>query len=736
MTYAAWLHELEAPAVASFSPSVANLIRLREIGAPLLPGFVVMPEAVYAFFLEPKLRRSLERTLSDYNPKKAALLAHAAKVVVKTIAEASGPASFKREIAPYLDHLERQLLLGKDATLELELSLPAYDLHHRVSVKSWPDFVKGFTALLLPLFSAQALHARLESESPIVPSLGCVLVRVAREVSFSGIAQQFDPERMDGSTIYVDVHPHHRPHADAHNPEVHRFDAKSLLPLERRTGTARFKRQINGKHSKTTPMHSPHMLDEVAQLRIARLVRASRQLFPDPHCLVWQYAGEHLAITEVVPVHEGAVVRETRALLPSEPVPIGIGRSLNLGVVTGPAHILTTRDDLAQLKEGEIAVVESLANRDYQGLIGCAAIVSETGMEHGVEAELAIRLGVPAVGSLVSARAQVVNGQLITVDGTSGTVYPGRYLAMKNLSAPGEHPALATQLLLDLEDPLNLPKSLDEMAGIGLLRGEFLLELAGLHPKMILDRGLEAEYHAVLSETLEHVARAIYPRPLTYQLHDIRSDSALAQLHTQRHEPNPKLGKHGARRILSDSSLLELELDVISGLRARGLDSIRILVPGVRAEAEVGAIVRQLQWFWPGEESLPDLWLRIAAPALTIRASGLGAYPIAGVYLDIPAISELIVGIDRGNYEVGHHAQQDEPAVLESITKAVRDYRNEGLGCVLIAEDEWLHPTVTEVGIEAGVQAVVVKVADVQESRQLLGSIEQRILLEHARSVD
>lgn len=729
MTYVTWLHRVNPAEREQAGLAVTNLLDLQRAGIPMLPAFVILPAATRAIFLQKKLRQVIEGAMREHAPKKASLFAGIAKDIQKAVKATILPADLKQELSFHLDGLEEQVMHRPGSEMRIELSIAGTEHHHYAACTTFADFQKALLELLLPAFSKEDLFRRVEGGESVIPTFGSIVVRFAKTTEASGTIQNYDPERHDGETLYIVAHQHHR-HQHGLHGDVYRFDRKSILPLSSHAKTARFRVTHDGKHHKPSTRHEGTVLNEEQQLRLARLGKTASELFPDSQRFTWVLSDNHFFFTGVEAVSNPA----DPAMFVSETMPIALGHGLNLGLVTGIARVITSKGDQKLLTTGEIAVLSAAGPKDYEWLLNGAGFVAEHGYGATVEASLAMRLGIPAVGSVNLARTLIKTGQLITVDGTNGAVYAGRHVSTEMQPAEAGMPITATKTLLILDDPLHADAMLlSGSDGIGLLRGEFLLNLIGVHPSDLTRKGMLEEYTELLEEHLERLAHISYPHPLTYQLHDIRPESLIGRLHAHRHEPNPKLGYRGTHRILHEPDLLEVELQVLANLVARGLTNLRILFPVVRKQEEITRMHQLITSMWPTHETLPEIWVRCATPALAITAEHLADHPIQGVYFDIPMLAELIAGFDGDNYQVAHHVQQDEAALGETLHYAISACRAHGIQSGLLAEGEELHANIIDTAVRAGVLEVVVTPSEVPEMRNLLGSVEQRIILEYAR---
>jgi pyruvate,water dikinase len=121
------------------------------------------------------------------------------------------------------------------------------------------------------------------------------------------------------------------------------------------------------------------------------------------------------AIAAMAPMF-GGVVGGTEASIVT-------GQSASRGVATGHARIITTLSEADRLMPGEILVAVT-TSPPWTPLFGMAsAIVTDAGGALSHAAIVAREYGIPAVVGTVNGTARIRDGQLIEVDGTSGTVH-------------------------------------------------------------------------------------------------------------------------------------------------------------------------------------------------------------------------------------------------------------------------------------------------------------------------
>lgn len=734
MIYAEWLYRLQPEDSPIWGDRSNALAKVARLGVPVVPSFVISPTAIQDFYLQPKLKKTIEKFFQDHPTKDAHLVTGVAKDIRAAIIGSSFPTSWRKEIYPFIEELEHHLLLKKGGGLRILLStVEGAHVHTQIGmVKKWEDFLGLFKALLVTRFTPTELQHRLDNGLSIMPALLPLLVQVHPEAQASGFGQQYDPKDHDAHTLYLTAHYHEHTNIRSDETDIYRYDRSTLLPLSKKLGKHRWATGHEGEHQKPN-QSGVSILDERQQMYLAKIIKKAQSAFESPMRFEWVLINSQLFLTSAQRVQEGSV-RMPDEVPSFVSLPLAFGSVLNLGCVSGVARVLRTKSDWERLKPGDIAVVSHLKTADREKLVGVAGIVSEVG--HGVtpEASLAVSLGVPAVGGILFAQELVKEGQLITVDGTHGILYEGRHTAASMPQGGLKlRPVTGTHVSVLIPDPLHVSrKDLQDSDGVGLFRGEFLLELAGVHPQHILNQNMEKEYGDILEDVVEQAARAAYPYPMRYQLHDIHPGSAAGKgLRQDRHEPNPKLGYRGAHRLLQEPELVKVELEALAKVVKKGFSTIELVLPMVRHAKEARLIENLIQSLWPSGVELPKIWARCETPAMAISADDLCDGLIYGVYFDVPALAQFISGIDDTNYQVAHHLDQADSAVLDALHYAIATCRSKGVRAVILAEGDELHAAVIAEAIRSGATEVAVSPAEVGEVREILASIEQRLLIDH-----
>ena len=99
-----------------------------------------------------------------------------------------------------------------------------------------------------------------------------------------------------------------------------------------------------------------------------------------------------------------------------------VGLPASPGTASGCVRIARTPEDIAQLRDGEVAVVPLLVPAWVPMMARAAAVLADTGNHLAHGCVLAREIGLPCVLGLGNATARLLPGEWVCVDGASGTV--------------------------------------------------------------------------------------------------------------------------------------------------------------------------------------------------------------------------------------------------------------------------------------------------------------------------
>lgn len=353
----------------------------------------------------------------------------------------------------------------------------------------------------------------------------------------------------------------------------------------------------------------------------------------------------------------------------------GVGASP--GAAIGKVRIVLGKDDITRVNAGDI-IVTTMTSPDLVPVMSkSAAIITDLGGRTSHAAIVSREMGIPAIVGTQQATAILKDGQEITVDAYNGVVYDGR-IEMGRAAAPemaSEIPAKATKTKVKVN--LAFAQRLDEIAprvdGVGLLRIEHLIAQFGVHPAKLMKEGKQEEYTRILVDGIRPIARAFYPKPVWVRTLDARSDEFrnLMGGEDEPREANPMLGWHGIRRSLDEPELLKSEFMAIKRMyEEEGLTNLHVMLPFVISVEEVQSakkIARDV-----GLSDKVDIGVMVETPASVMIIEDLckdGG--IAFASFGTNDLTQLTLGIDRGEERLAKISSPFHPAVLRSMKKVI-----------------------------------------------------------------
>jgi phosphotransferase system HPr (HPr) family protein len=305
-----------------------------------------------------------------------------------------------------------------------------------------------------------------------------------------------------------------------------------------------------------------------------------------------------------------------------------------------------------------------------------AAVISERGGPTSHAAIVARGRGIPLVFMQGASEAfeALPDGAHLMVDGTNGVcawLPEGEQPALPSppsRSAAASGPArTADGVRVYLRANLGAPGDLGLARqhgsdGCGLLRSELLF--AGRREVPSLEE--QARAYA-------RVASALAPHPTVVRLFDAGSDKPLAFLPAPGDEPNPALGRRGARLLLAHPEILGAQLQAVALARQQSGCELSALVPMLSDIAQLER-VRALA---PAE--LP-LGAMIETPAAVLLARSI-AQRVAFLSVGTNDLHQYLLARDRTRSGASVH-----PALIRAVAMVVREAGSAGCPCSICGE--------------------------------------------------
>lgn len=373
--------------------------------------------------------------------------------------------------------------------------------------------------------------------------------------------------------------------------------------------------------------------------------------------------------------------------------------------------------DLSNLREEAIIAAREFTPSDMSQIDRekTLAVIAEMGGKTSHGAIIARNLEIPAVFGIPHLLDELENGDLIIVDGDTGTVIINpdgetidKYREMKvryecfkkSLSEiRGQKSVTLDGVEVELAANVASPRDLDEVfrndgEAIGLYRTEFLyLDSTYLPPE------------DVQFEAYRDVVAAMEGRPVIIRTLDIGGDKNLDYLAIPGEE-NPALGYRAIRLCLDRQDIFKVQLRAI--LRASAFGTVRLLFPMISSLEELREakkILRETQEELrrreiPFDEKM-QTGIMVEVPSAAILSDHF-AKEVDYFTIGTNDLIQYTTAVDRGNEKLAHLYSQYNPAVLRLIKTVIDNGKRAGIWvgmCGESAGDPRLIPILLGMGL-------------------------------------
>ena len=431
----------------------------------------------------------------------------------------------------------------------------------------------------------------------------------------------------------------------------------------------------------------------------------------------------------------------------------GLGASP--GMATGRVCIYDVGMSLDVIKDGDVLVTKMTMPDMVPAMSRSVAIVTDEGGMTCHAAIISRELGTPCVVGTGEATNTLKNGEIVTVDGSTGTVYRGEI--KKKVVTETAPAAAASAAVFSEQVPItgtkvmvnmSMPSKAEEVAklpcdGVGLLRSEFLFtNYIGEHPCAVIQEGRAQELIDKLADGVAKVARAFYPRPVTLRTSDFKTNEYRDMPGGADFEPvesNPMIGWRGCSRYVSPDyrEAFICELRATKKVREEmGMKNLNVMLPFVRTVDEAKEIVGMMEDMGLKRNRDFKLYFMAEIPANIIMADEFAKY-CDGFSIGSNDLTQLTMGADRDSDILGRMGYFDErnDAVKRSISHLIKVAHENGKTVGICGQGPSVYPEFTEFLIREGIDYVSLNPDTVVKTKKLIASVEQKIILEDLRAI-
>jgi pyruvate,water dikinase len=770
----------------------ANLGEMLQARIPVPPGFAVTAYAYKKFITETsiaeKIYKVINETVTDVNdPKK---YEEASKKVRKIIEATPMPHDIQRALLDEYNELSKKTN-SSQAFVAVRSSATAEDLPDAsfagqqetyLNVKGNTDLINKTIKCWSSLFTPRAIYYRTQKGFKHEDVLISVGIQKMVNSKSAGVTFTINPVTGDLSQIVIEGNwgLGESVVSGAVTPDDFVVDKKTLRIIERRVAKKTVEYVRDPKTGKTVHLNVPAERQEkpcVTDSEIVKLAELAKQIeehYRKPQDIEWAIDRdisfpENIFITQSRPETVWSMEKMPPRIEAPKPLTLLLKKMEHKVVVRGIAAgkravgagfakvVLTTDDASRLMKKGDI-LVTSMTNPDYVPFMKLSgAIVTDKG---GVTCHAAIvsrELGIPCIVATETGTKVMETGESYTVDARSGVVYSGimdeheetvvtRPTETTRTATPSsvttmleQAPITATKIYMNL----GVPEMVEEYKtlpfdGIGLMRIEFILaSYIGEHPMHMLETGRGEEFINKLAEGIATVAGAVQPRPVVVRFSDFKTNEYRELKGGEKYEiveANPMLGWRGASRYISQwyEKAFRLECKAIKKCREEWkLKNVWVMLPVIRTVWEAKQCLAIMK-----EENLESsrdlqIWFMAETPSIAIMADEF-AKLCDGFSIGSNDMTQGILLIDRDSERLGLMGYFDErdPSIKRILAHLIKVAHRYGRTVSICGEGPSNLPDFTEYLVRCGIDSISVNADAVVRTRQLVASIEQKILLE------
>lgn len=759
-----WFKDIRKDDIPQVGGKGANLGELVHAGIPVPNGFCVTAQAYYYFLEETGIKIKLAKELEDLHEDDNKKLNSVAREIKKTIVSAKMPDDLVKEIKDAYHKLGGfPVAVRSSATAE---DLPDASFAGQqttyLNITTPDDVVKSVKNCFASLFEARAIYYRVINKYDHLKVGLSVPVQNLVNSDVAGILFTEDPveENPDHLIIEAGWGLGEATVLGEINPDRYVIDKKTLKIVSKEINEQTWAIVKKGDHghqhlgvpkSKQKSQKIPD--DQI--LKLAEIGLKIEKHYGKPQDTEWAIEDGKIYFVQSRPIttlgkkkadaDKNAGTAAETAADESKAEVLLKGAAASLGMAYGPVKIIHKPTEIDKIMAGDVLVTEMTTPDFVPAMRKAKAIVTDTGGRTCHAAIVSRELGIPCVVGTGTATHMLKNGQVVTVDGAKGLVFKGKIqgktqdTSNKIQTGSGsmiseEIPVTGTKVYVNLGEP-QLAEEVAKLpvAGVGLLRAEFIVANLGEHPKAMVAAGKSDKYVAALVDGLKTIATAFSPRPVVYRATDFKTNEYRGLKGGDKYEPvedNPMIGYRGASRYIADPDMFALELKAIKKVREEyDLKNLWIMIPFVRTISEMKECMKMVEA--SGLKQGPDfkIWMMCEVPSNVILLEKFIALGIDGVSIGSNDLTQLTLGVDRDNQTLAATFDERDEAVQLSIQYVIKTCRAHNVTCSICGQAPSVYPEITEMMVKAGTTSVSVTPDVVIATKKLIASVEKRLLL-------
>jgi pyruvate,water dikinase len=741
-----WFNEVGKKDLASVGGKGANLGELTNAQIPVPPGFIVTAQAYYDFLAETGISEQIKNLLAGINRQDSKQLQQIAEEVQQVIIKAEIPVDLVKMVKEAYRKMGKGLVAVRSSATAEDLPDASFAGQQStfLNVQGESQVVEAIKACWASLFNARAIFYRTEQNyDHLLVGIAVPVQRMVQSEA-SGVMFTLEPVTSDKDKITIEaVYGLGEAIVSGEvTPDLFIIDKKTMKIVSKQISKQEWqliknpnKGELNIKKPISPALQSAQKITDEEILQLAAIGGNIEKHYDFPQDIEWAKEGGKLYITQARPVTTiNTAIDETRKIDLSSIEVVLQGSAASPGMAAGPVKILGNASQIDKIIKGDILVAEMTTPDFVPAMKRAAAILTDQGGRTSHAAIVSRELGIPCVVGATKATKTLKDGQIITVDGSSGKVYAGNvvpesYKLASKTKSKRSTLKTKTKVYVNLAQP-DLAQGVADrnVDGVGLLRAEFIMGQIGEHPRYMISQNRSSEFIDKLYEGVNMIAKAFYPRPVVYRAADFKTNeyrNLKGGLDYESVEENPMLGYRGASRYVREPDVFQLEIEAIKRVRKQ-YDNLYVMIPFVRTVDGMADCRKILQ-----EQGLVGarnfkLWMMVEVPSNIFLMDKFIDVGIDGISIGSNDLTQLILGTDRDSQKLSNIFDERNEAVLMAIEKAVTTAARRGITCSICGQAPSVYPELTEKLVNWGITSVSVSPDMIDVTREIIANIESK----------
>jgi len=415
-----------------------------------------------------------------------------------------------------------------------------------------------------------------------------------------------------------------------------------------------------------------------------------------------------------------------------------IGEPASPGTASGVVVIINNPKEITRAQKGQVLVTTMTTPDFVPAMKKVNGIITDKGGQTSHAAIVSRELGVPCVVGTKTATKDFKEGDIVTLNGTTGQIWKGNLINNNQNSSlrPKNYDLktnlkTATKVYVNLGEPdLAATIAQRNVDGIGLLRAEFMMANIGMHPKYMIAQGRQKEFTLQLAKDLIKFCKAFNPRPVIYRASDFKTNEyrhlKWGKLY-EPEEPNPLMGFRGASRYIQSQDVFAMELEAIKLVRNKyGYKNLWLMIPFVRTPHELIEVKKIVAQNGLIRSPSFKFFMMAEIPSNVILLDKFIDVGIDGISIGSNDLTMLTLGLDRDNSEVAPTFNEMDPAVMWSLKRLIIKSRKRGISCSICGQAPSNYPELVEKLVKWGATSISVSPDAIDATREIVAQAEKK----------